>query len=665
VGTDGRNPQAVKNSIYTDGIRTLQSALIQHAPSVQRRLSTIFALAIVTSRVGELTHANRKQEEIEKGHMHSNDVASTASERGSSTGTDPTFQGLRRRQRPTYTSGFVLASLFLLSFSSTSHNNQVHGFTAKLSPPWTGGSGGGGGSNGCSAKRIAGKRRKKRDVKLLIRDEAASVATKEVADEKEEEEDVVISLSASKTGSHSRSNSSFPSEESTLMAAREYASAASSSAASDAAILLSKEVEEHMMRESSSIRNARVSDARVGTPPLPKSSTPMQLRSHATRMPHSSYTPVKTSRSGPTVLSSTTFDSSSNQTPSAELKPHLSSLLRMCRLSNVPGIILFHVIGVYLSITTSPQAAASAALTGISNKALLIRTLMRPSMMSLLLSTLLISVTSMVVNDYYDARSGVDASNLLKRSSSATGAELSSPLASGAIPFAAAKRFLVRLYAMLLVAVTFVPGVPARLCVIGSTLATYWYTQHIKPRTWSKNAAVSAVIAMTPFASGSAAAHLLPTLLGTGGGAIVSQWDVLKSTGRLLLTLFCGFMGREIMMDVRDCEGDRDNGIPTIAVKYGKRYASRVAFTFTAMSAFFVASGPLSQVIAATLSDGGNMAELASTGMRRLILALLGGTLVVNGSLGVCATEGSNDGVTKQAIEMAKIAVLFFLGSFV
>jgi len=280
-------------------------------------------------------------------------------------------------------------------------------------------------------------------------------------------------------------------------------------------------------------------------------------------------------------------------------------------------------------------------------------------MLSLLLSTVLISVTSMVVNDYYDARSGVDAPNLLSRSSS----ETSSPLASGLVPFSAAKRFLVRLYALLLVAVTFVPGVPARLCVMGSTLVTYWYTQHLKPRMWTKNVAVSAIIAMTPFASGSASAHLLPSLLSAGGSVGGGQWEVFRSTARLFMTLFAGFMGREIFMDIRDCEGDRKEGIPTIPVKYGKRFASRVAFGCTAMSALLVAAGPLVQVLIGTL--GGGTVEMVSIGMRRLVLAMVGGALVVNGSLGVMATEGLNDGITKNAIEMAKIAVLFFLGSFV
>ena len=103
------------------------------------------------------------------------------------------------------------------------------------------------------------------------------------------------------------------------------------------------------------------------------------------------------------------------------------------------------------------------------------------------LALLLTSASSMVVNDYYDARSGVDARNMLTRAlaagggvggggsgSASPGLDMDKPLATGAIPMSVAKRFLSYLYAALLFCETAVPGVAARMTVIGGAMLTFW-----------------------------------------------------------------------------------------------------------------------------------------------------------------------------------------------
>ena len=136
----------------------------------------------------------------------------------------------------------------------------------------------------------------------------------------------------------------------------------------------------------------------------------------------------------------------------------------------------------------------------------------KPSMLNTLASILLITASSMIVNDYYDARNGVDewkARNTQGRRTGTTGSNLSygtirlsdprttagtrgthtlsspsfadKPLASGQVPLPLAKRFLSTLYATLLLSVSFVPGIPARLSIVTGAMMTFWYTQRPRP----------------------------------------------------------------------------------------------------------------------------------------------------------------------------------------
>jgi hypothetical protein len=178
-------------------------------------------------------------------------------------------------------------------------------------------------------------------------------------------------------------------------------------------------------------------------------------------------------------------------------------------------------------------------------------------MMMVLLSLLLVTSTSMITNDYYDARRGVDSPD-----------DASHPLAArdgtkGGVPLAVAKSFDSILYASLLLSSAFVPGVASRLMVLGGAMITYLYTVHLKPRTWVKNLSCAALVGVSPVTSGLAAWHVLcdwgRTYYrggggggggGAGAGTVVVVVDaipwfrILRSPlSFLVVSLFAGIMG--------------------------------------------------------------------------------------------------------------------------
>ena len=150
------------------------------------------------------------------------------------------------------------------------------------------------------------------------------------------------------------------------------------------------------------------------------------------------------------------------------IKDYIPELLKMARVANFPGVILFHMIGTWLAfcqyqIYANPPAINQMITTYWS-------LLMSPPMILTLISLLFTSSTSMLVNDYYDFKLGNDANKPLK--------------ALQKVPLAVCKKALYYLYAMALLTVNFLPGVPARFAVTGGLILTFLYTKHVKPRTW-------------------------------------------------------------------------------------------------------------------------------------------------------------------------------------
>jgi len=376
------------------------------------------------------------------------------------------------------------------------------------------------------------------------------------------------------------------------------------------------------------------------------------------------------------------------------IKSCFRPLVLMMRPGNIPGVILFHIIGIYRSLRVLYPEEHTWKL--------LLHTVRQPSIVGTLSALILIVSTSMIVNDYYDAKSGVDylkaikpkpspfqnalkEDNTLKESiedeiSTSTTTAISTsidsidkPLATGEVPLFIAKIFLNILYAILSVNVSFLPGVITRLSAIAGTMLTYYYTQHLKPKTWLKNISCATLMALAPLISGfatlqfHAAASRMTSLI----GAHSIREDALfiwRTFGCLFSALFCGFMGRELVMDITDCDADKNAGIITIPVRYGKRATTKIVFSFWAGTGFFTSIGPMKQMISqkfslSTLRTMGLANMFKIPDVRRLILAMVGSIWLISRATQIFMTEGTDDILLRKAIEEAKINVLFVLAS--
>eukprot|EP00804_Cyclotella_cryptica_P028714 CCRYP_008215-RA/>CCRYP_008215-RA protein AED:0.39 eAED:0.39 QI:0/-1/0/1/-1/1/1/0/462 len=381
----------------------------------------------------------------------------------------------------------------------------------------------------------------------------------------------------------------------------------------------------------------------------------------------------------------TTRQSSSSVDKDNEFQPHLRQLFLMMRPINFPIVTLFHVLGVHLSVELWKSTAINPP-----TPPLLLPLLKHPSMLMVLLSLLLVTSTSMITNDYYDARNGVDISSSEQRD-----AVHYHPLAQGLLSFSITKTFDSYLYAILLLSSAFVPGVLPRLMVISGAIVTYLYTVHLKPKTWIKNWSCAALVAISPVTSGLAAWHVL-----CGGG--IGTACAASSTAppfRLLLrsplaflvvALFAGITSREILMDITDCESDARAGIRTIPVKYGRDVAAKVALGWSCLSSVASCALPLAQglplikagigrestvafslgvfrdFISVPLASLKSLLTLLMTpAIRRLSLSVIGSTLLLYRAYSVFKTKGEDTELAELAIGSSLFSVLLVLASFV
>ena len=151
---------------------------------------------------------------------------------------------------------------------------------------------------------------------------------------------------------------------------------------------------------------------------------------------------------------------------------------------------------------------------------------------------------------------------------------------------AVTKKFLYYIYAILALCMTVVPGVPARLMVVIGNMLTYWYTKHIKPRTWWKNVVCASIMGISPATSAAAAFSLSSTQ---------NSFRVfgVSALSRLVVALFAGFTGREILMDINDVDDDTLLHVRTVPVTYGRKFASKVALACTAAMTVCTVMGPI------------------------------------------------------------------------
>lgn len=312
-------------------------------------------------------------------------------------------------------------------------------------------------------------------------------------------------------------------------------------------------------------------------------------------------------------------------------------LFRMTRPSSIPGVVLFHMIGTYLALEYLGQTNRYWSVL-----------LKQPCMWLTLLCENLVSSTSMIVNDYYDAKLGRDLYkqvNLQKK-----------VLLNGQVTLPMAKRFVTGLYSTALWLVCFLPGVPTRLLVTSSLMLTYLYTKHLKPLFGVKNVVCASLVALTPWTSASAAMHLV----GKSSLFVPSLW-------RLFASLFFGVMGREIMLDCNDVAADKQAGIDTLPVVDGLKFSSTVALGTTVCMSAIATVQPLLNLIKSWASTDSLWNALKSSPVtsRRLGFALLSSIIMLRRSWQVYATRGEDPKVTSKAVDESLITVIFLLASFV
>jgi len=186
-----------------------------------------------------------------------------------------------------------------------------------------------------------------------------------------------------------------------------------------------------------------------------------------------------------------------------------------------------------------------------------------------------------------------------------------------------------------------VPGVPARIAVVSGLMLTFWYTQHLKPRTWLKNAVCASLIALSPLTSGVAAMSL------TG---ITGEWGPLL---RVVLMLFVGILGREITMDINDVQDDSQHGVRTVPVVYGKKIASAIGFVCAIGVAGLAIVSPLTQSLSGKFYA------------RRWILAAFGSGAQLRRGWQVFQSEGEDSDIVRKTVEEGLVTVILLLASFV
>ena len=323
---------------------------------------------------------------------------------------------------------------------------------------------------------------------------------------------------------------------------------------------------------------------------------------------------------------------------------------------------------------------------------LFIKVVSQPTIIATLFTLLLIVSTSMIVNDYYDSRSGVDYMKAIKNKRSPFQEKKSSndekiitktnhnndnnvvsttssntsmkPLATGEVSLQTAKQFLSLLYGTLLITINTLPGIPTRLLAMGGSILTFYYTKHIKPKTWMKNVSCSILMSLAPLTSGYATVchPFVQESVRTIGSSDIDFWMIWKGLGPLFCSLFFGFMGREIIMDITDYEADKSAGINTVPVVNGKRMASKVVMLQWLASGMFISISPIMEIYS-KLKCVGSFPTFHL--IRKLSLALTGSAWIITRGIQIFLKEGNDNKLLERAIEETKLSMLLLLASCV
>ena len=248
------------------------------------------------------------------------------------------------------------------------------------------------------------------------------------------------------------------------------------------------------------------------------------------------------------------------------LRDELPALLRMARPNTIPmgaGLVGLGGYGARRAAGTAGAAAATTAGAAAHAPG--------PVAARLLLSVLLTVIVtsgSMLINDFYDHRDGVDTP-LTKPGR---------PLVTGEVRPASVKLVLKWAYAAHLTLLCLVDSALVRLWILANTLLTYLYSVHLKPLTGVKNAVCAAIVAM--------AIGLGALAVGDAGAAS------LGAVWRPVAAAFGLIFHREMVMDIKDREGDTLAGVRTVAVAFGARRALLLSLLPLAAAAAAAATAP-------------------------------------------------------------------------
>jgi 4-hydroxybenzoate polyprenyltransferase len=122
---------------------------------------------------------------------------------------------------------------------------------------------------------------------------------------------------------------------------------------------------------------------------------------------------------------------------------------------------------------------------------------------------------------------------------------------------------------------------------------------------------------------------------------------------RLVTLLFVGIVGREIAMDINDIEDDAAHSVRTVPVKYGKRFASKIAWFSSLIVAGVAVSGPILDSLDPLVA------------VRRASLAGVGSLLQVRRYWKVKETQGDDREAISAAIDEGLLSIIVILASFI
>jgi len=203
------------------------------------------------------------------------------------------------------------------------------------------------------------------------------------------------------------------------------------------------------------------------------------------------------------------------------------------------------------------------------------------------INTILILMSSMVINDLYDSE--IDKINNPSR-----------PIASGLI-----KKYEAIALNLLLIGTTeyfsinFLPD-NLKFIINLAILNTTLYTPIFKKIPLIKNLACSSLVAFNIFYSGLSASNDMNELISTN-----ANYNFLLIEMSLI---FFGSLNNEILLDIRDYDGDKQNYIITIPVLFGKDVAwistliiSNLNIISNSLSIFYVTNNMNDAILLATL----------------------------------------------------------------